>query len=84
MWLEGSGLRNRKLSRQFRKKSGECINIGYRATEFATKLRAGHHFLSTVMQERKIFLIGDEHELCRVAEERVDSAKARRKRMHPK
>jgi uncharacterized protein len=46
----------------------------YRPAEFAAKLRDGHHFLSAVMASPKVFLIGDEHELSRLAEERVASA----------
>jgi predicted nucleotidyltransferase len=46
----------------------------YRAAEFTAKLREGHHFLGAVMAGPKVLLIGDEHELSRLAEERVDSA----------
>jgi predicted nucleotidyltransferase len=41
----------------------------YPAEEFRKKIRTGHHFLSTVLSEEKIFLIGDEGELRRLAEE---------------
>jgi predicted nucleotidyltransferase len=43
----------------------------YRPAEFASKLRDRHHFLSAVMNGPKIFLIGDEDELSRVAKERL-------------
>ena len=43
----------------------------YGADEFRTKLKADHHFLKTVMGEKKIFLIGDDHELARLAQERL-------------
>jgi uncharacterized protein len=39
----------------------------YTATEFRTKLKAKHHFLRTVLSAGKIFLIGDERELARLA-----------------
>lgn len=40
----------------------------YGADEFRGKLKADHHFLKTVMGEKRIFLIGDDHELARLAE----------------
>jgi len=40
----------------------------YGADEFRAKLKADHHFLKTVMGEKKVFLIGDDHELARLAE----------------
>lgn len=45
----------------------------YTPAEFEKRVREGHHFLSSVMAGEKIFLIGDEHELSRMVEERVDS-----------
>jgi uncharacterized protein len=45
----------------------------YRAAEFATKVNDGHHFLNAVIAGPKVFLIGDEHELSRLAEERLAS-----------
>ena len=39
----------------------------YPPEEFRTKLAARHHFLSNVLKGEKIFLIGDEHELARLA-----------------
>ena len=35
--------------------------------EFRRKLRAGNHFLSTVMKDKKVFIKGDEHGLARLA-----------------
>jgi len=44
----------------------------YPPTEFASKLASGHHFLTTVMNAEKIFLIGNQHELDKLLEQRVD------------
>ena len=43
----------------------------YPVGEFCRKLADGHHFLSEVVARSKIFLIGDERELRRLAEIRV-------------
>ena len=43
----------------------------YPAREFKTKLAGRNHFLRTVMEKPKLFLIGDEHELARLAQERL-------------
>jgi uncharacterized protein len=43
----------------------------YRPAEFRRKIAAKHHFLMRVLESPKIFLIGDEHELGRLAKERV-------------
>lgn len=40
----------------------------YPAAEFCRKLAEGHHFLSTVMDGPKVFLVGSEDELRRLAE----------------
>jgi predicted nucleotidyltransferase len=37
--------------------------------EFQSKLRAGNHFLHSVMREKKIFLLGTEDELAKLASE---------------
>ncbi len=37
--------------------------------EFQSKLRAGNHFLRSVMREKKIFLLGTEDELAKLASE---------------
>jgi predicted nucleotidyltransferase len=44
----------------------------YPAREFKRKLGGASHFLRTVMEKEKLFLIGDEHELGRLAQERMD------------
>ena len=46
----------------------------YPPAEFNAKLREGHHFLSAVIRESKLFVIGDEHELSGMANQRLDSA----------
>lgn len=43
----------------------------YPPAEFRTKLAAGHHFLRSVMKGSRLFLIGTERELARLAEKRV-------------
>jgi len=44
---------------------GRAINpTVYPAKEFAKKLAAGHHFLTSVMQHEKLYLIGDETNLA--------------------
>jgi uncharacterized protein len=44
----------------------------YPVDEFRSKLAEGSHFLNSLMQSEKIFLFGDEHELARLAEKRLD------------
>jgi predicted nucleotidyltransferase len=39
----------------------------YSTKEFAQKLSKGHHFIAAVMRKPKVFLIGNEHELGRIA-----------------
>jgi hypothetical protein len=36
----------------------------YTREEFATKLHAGHHFLKTVLDGEKLFILGDSHNLA--------------------
>lgn len=43
----------------------------YSPAEFKSKLRARHHFLSSVLRSEKVFVIGDEHELARLGPVRV-------------
>jgi predicted nucleotidyltransferase len=43
----------------------------YPPAEFQAKLAGGHHFLKAVLAEPKVFLIGDEGELTRLAEGRL-------------
>ena len=48
-------------------KLGREINpTVYGPREFREKLAAKNHFLSTVAKEKKLFLIGDEHEFRRL------------------
>jgi len=50
-------------------KLGREVNPSvYPIEEFQKKIEAEHHFLKTVLRESKIFLIGDEDELARLAE----------------
>jgi len=44
----------------------------YPANEFQSNLAEGSHFLNSLMKSEKIFLYGDEHELARLAEKRLD------------
>lgn len=39
----------------------------YPVKEFRAKHAAGHHFLKSVLEEKKVFLIGDEHDLAKLA-----------------
>ena len=43
----------------------------YKRDEFHRRIAEGHHFLANVVNGRKLFLIGDEHELARVGEVRM-------------
>jgi len=43
----------------------------YAPDEFQSKLASGHHFLTSVLKTEKVFLIGNERELERLAEERL-------------
>ncbi len=48
--------------------TGREINPSvYPVEEFLRKIKEGHHFLSTVMREPKVFLLGEEDELQRLA-----------------
>ena len=48
-------------------KLGREINpVVYPIAEFKQKVRADHHFVKTVLNNKKIFLIGDEDELARL------------------
>lgn len=51
---------------------GRAVNpTVYSAPEFRRKLKAGNHFLGSVLEREKVFLIGDESELGKVAGIRV-------------
>jgi len=53
------------------KELGREINpTVYSSAEFRTKLRKNHHFLTSVVNGPKIYLIGDENELGRLAPKR--------------
>ena len=43
----------------------------YPPHEFSAKILAGHHFVQSILKREKIFLIGDDRELERLAEKRV-------------
>jgi predicted nucleotidyltransferase len=43
----------------------------YSPAEFRSKLKARHHFLSSVLRNEKVFVIGDAHELARLGPIRV-------------
>src|SRR5919108_5535455 len=46
---------------------GRAVNPTlYTREEFATKLQAGHHFLKTVLDGEKLFILGDPHELAAI------------------
>ncbi len=51
------------------KKLGREVNtVVYPMAEFKRKVREDHHFVKAVLKGEKIFLIGDESELARLAE----------------
>jgi len=43
----------------------------YPSAEYRAKIVAGHHFLTSVRKGKKVFLIGDENELDRLAKRRL-------------
>ena len=43
----------------------------YPVDEFQSKLSAGHHFLSTIVEKPMFFLFGDKRELARLAKKRL-------------
>jgi uncharacterized protein len=43
----------------------------YAVEEFRSKVSSGHHFVRSVLKDRKIFLIGDADELGRLARQRL-------------
>ena len=54
------------------KKLGREVNpTVFQAAEFRSKLAAGNHFLRSVMEGKKLFVLGTENELAKLAEERV-------------
>jgi predicted nucleotidyltransferase len=65
---------SRALAEAQRRLGREINPTLYRSAEFAAKLSDEHHFINAVMNGPKVFLLGDEHELSRVAKERMASA----------
>jgi len=50
-------------------KLGREVNpVVYRVDEFKRKVKEDHHFVKTVLEDEKIFVIGDEDELRKLAE----------------
>lgn len=45
----------------------------YPAKEFRTKVARSNHFLTSVLEEKKLYVIGDENELARLAQKRMAS-----------
>lgn len=56
----------------------------YPPEEFRSKLGAGHHFLTSVFQQPKIFLVGDELDLKRLAPKRMAHRTPKQPRGNPK
>ena len=57
---------------------GRAVNpTVYGLAEFKTKLKSGNHFLNSVVQGEKIFLIGDEGELRKVGGIRLAEARTK-------
>jgi predicted nucleotidyltransferase len=53
-------------------KLGREVNpVVYPITEFKQKVREDHHFVNTVLEGDKIFLIGDEDELAKLVGKRA-------------
>lgn len=61
---------------------GRDINPSvFPVAEFQGKIHSGNHFLTSLLSESKIFVVGDEHELARLAAQRLaDGAQVERKR----
>jgi predicted nucleotidyltransferase len=55
----------------------------YSVAEFSAKIKAGHHFLNAVLKREKVFLIGDDRELKRLAEKRVARRTRNKRRKSP-
>lgn len=57
------------LLKQTEEKMGREVNpVVYPVAEFKKKVKEDHHFVKTVLEEEKIFVIGDEDELRKLAE----------------
>jgi uncharacterized protein len=60
---------------------GRAVNpTVYGVVEFKTKLKSGNHFLNSVVQGEKIFLIGDESELRKVGRVRLAEVRTKQPR----
>ena len=59
---------SRALGSAEKKLAREINPTVYPLAEFRAKIVDGHHFLNTVIKEKKIFLMGDDDELGRLAE----------------
>ncbi|MBI4311006.1 MAG: nucleotidyltransferase domain-containing protein [Chloroflexi bacterium] len=61
-----------KALRSVEERLGREVNPAvYTTAEFRRKLADGHSFLDRVVKEKKIFLVGGEDELGRLAQERL-------------
>jgi uncharacterized protein len=47
-------------------KLGEINPTGYPLSEYSAKLKKKKHFLTTVLRQKRIFVMGDDHELRRL------------------
>ena len=43
----------------------------YPPSEYAAKLKKRNHFLRSVLKQKKVFVVGDEHEVRRLGQERL-------------
>jgi len=59
------------LSPAEEKLSREVNPVVYPVAEFKNKVKEDHHFVKTVLEDEKIFLIGDEGELAKLAGKRT-------------
>jgi uncharacterized protein len=50
----------------------EVNPVLYPVTEFKKKIKSDHHFVKTVLEDRKMFLVGDEDELAKLVGKRTD------------
>lgn len=60
-----------RLARPQEQLAREVNPVVYSPEEFRSRVLAGHHFLSRVLKEDKIFLFGGEDELARLAAQRL-------------
>jgi len=58
-----------KISSAEEKLNREINPVVYRLTEFKNRVKEGDHFLNSMMESEKIFLIGDEDELKEIFKE---------------